>query len=249
MRRLFSVLLVTTLSTLIFCTTHAQGEEQPFHIYAGAGLKKALDPIVAKFHAQGIKPLVNYGPSGGLYAQISQGQPCDIFFSADWRYVVKLQDQGQLVQGHKFITDQVVLVVSKSGAAKVKSNDDVKHEGVVLTVADPRAPVGHYAEQGLKNLGIWEQILSADTLKARPSTVNQVAILIRGDEADAGYIYRSVAKMYGLEPIDVLHDVGGEIVFGVAIVNGGKVELARKFLALAKQNMGEFTQFGWHPYE
>jgi molybdate transport system substrate-binding protein len=237
------------LTTILCCAGYAQAEEQPFHIYAGAGLKKALDPIVAKFQAPGVKPLVNYGPSGGLYAQISQGQPCDIFFSADWRYVVKLEDQGQLVDGSKFITDEVVLVVSESGAAKVKSNADVKQPGVVLTVADPRAPVGHYAEQGLKNLGIWDEILAAGTLKARPTTVNQVAILIRGDEVDAGYIYRSVAKMYGLEPIDVLRDVGGEIVFGVAIVKGGDIELARKFRALAKQNIGEFTRFGWRPYE
>ena len=248
MPRLVSVLTAITLSILCYAG-YTQADEQPFHIYAGAGLKKALDPIVAKFNVPGVKPLVNYGPSGGLYAQITQGQPCDIFFSADWRYVIKLKDQGQLVEGDKFITDEVVLVVSKSGANKVKSNADVAKEGVVLSVADPRAPVGHYAEQGLKNLGIWDKILAAGTLKARPTTVNQVAILIRGDEADAGYIFKSVAKMYGLEPIDVLTDVGGEIVFGVAIVKGGNVDLARKFLALAKKNIGEFTKFGWHPYE
>ena len=237
------------LTTVLCCAGFVQADEQPFHIYAGAGLKKALDPIVAKFREPGVKPLVNYGPSGGLYAQIAQGQPCDIFFSADWRYIVKLEDEGRLVQSSKFITDEVVLVVSKTGAAKVKSNADVKKPGVVLTVADPRAPVGRYAEQGLKNLGLWDEIVAAGTLKARPTTVNQVAILVRSDEADAGYIFRSVAKMYGLEPIDVLTDVGGEVVFGVGIVKGGEAELARKLLALAKQNIEEFTRFGWRPYE
>jgi len=244
-----TTLAVAWLATMLFASGNVRAEEQQFHIYAGAGLKKALDPIVAKFQEPGVTPLVNYGPSGGLYAQIAQGQPCDIYFSADWRYIVKLQEEGRLVEGTKFITDEMVLVVSESGASKVKSVADVKNKGVVLSVADPRAPVGHYAEEGLKKLGIWDEILAAGTLKARPTTVNQVAMLIRGDEVDAGFIYRSVAKMYGLEPIDMLADVGGEIVFGVAIVEGGDTRLARKFLALAKANIGEFTKFGWRPYE
>lgn len=244
-----TVLAAAWLAAIAVAGSDVRADEQPFHIYAGAGLKKALDPIVAKFHQPGVVPLVNYGPSGGLYAQIVQGQPCDIYFSADWRYIVKLQDQGRLVEGTKLITDEVVLVVSETGAAKVKSVADVKTKGVVLSVADHRAPVGHYAEQGLKKLGIWDDILAAGTLKARPTTVNQVAILVRGDEVDAGLIFRSVAKMYGLSPVDVLADVGGEIVFGVAILKGGNVPLARKFLALAKDNIGEFTKFGWRPYE
>lgn len=249
MQKLMGVLAIVYLATVPFSASSVRAEEQPFHIYAGAGLKKALDPIVAKFQGPGVTPLVNYGPSGGLYAQIAQGQPCDIYFSADWRYIVKLEEEGRLVEGTKFITDEMVLVVSETGASKVKSVTDVKTKGVVLAVADPRAPVGRYAEQGLKKLGIWDDILTAGTLKARPTTVNQVAILVRGDEVDAGFTYRSVAKMYGLEPVDVLADVGGEIVFGVAIVEGGDIQLARKFLALAKENMGEFTQFGWRPYE
>jgi molybdate transport system substrate-binding protein len=223
------------------------------NLYAGAGLKRPMDVVVERFEkAYGVDVIPNYGSSGGLYAQISQGQPCDLFLSADWSFIQRLEKDGRLAEGKKFLTDAVVLVVSPTGEKKVHSFDDLTQENVVLTVADPRAPVGRYAEKGLKKLGLWEPILSRRNLKARPTTVNQLALMVQKDQVDAGLLFKSVANMYGLKYVATMGpELTGEIVFGFGVIRGGNEALARKLMAFALQpeQAAEFTKFGWRVYE
>jgi len=226
-------------------------EPQKLYLYAGAGLKKPMDVVIEKFkQIHGVEVVPNYGPSGGLYAQISKGQPCDIYYCADWMYIEKLEKDQLLLEKKKFLTDFVVLIVSKSGAAKITSLNDLTKEGMVLVVADPRAPIGGYTESGLKKLGLWDKIAAQGNVKARPSTVNQVAIMVQEDQVDAGLVFKSVATMYGLKPVQTMGpELTGEIVFGIGVIKGGNEALARKFMAFAREQVGEFTKYGWQAYE
>jgi len=222
------------------------------NLYAAAGLKKPMDVVVEKFSREnGVEVFPNYGPSGGLYTQIIKGQPCDIYFSADWALVEKLKDKQLLADGKKILKDVIVLVVSKTGEKKqIQSFADLTKEGVVLSIADPRAPVCMYAEKGLRNLGLLDKIVALGNLKAKPSTVNQVAILVEKDQVDAGLIFKSVANMYKLkQPAAMGHDVTGDISFGIGIIKGGNEELAKKFMTFTIAHIDEFLKYGWQPYE
>jgi molybdate transport system substrate-binding protein len=250
-----SVLFVGVLVVVCcLCLISMEGfcaEPVKLSLYAGAGLKKAMDVVIEKFSkVHGIEVVPNYGPSGGLYAQITKGQPCDIYFSADWIYLEKLEKEGLLVERRKFLTDFMVLIVSKTGAEKIKSLKDLTKEGLALSIADSRAPVGMYTETGLKNLGLWEKIVALGNIKAKPTTVNQVAILVQEDQVDGGFIFKSVATMYGAKVVETMGpELTGEIVFGIGIIKGGNVVGARKFMAFARENVSEFTVYGWKPYE
>lgn len=241
------------LFLLITCLSGPARAESPapLNVYSGAGLKKALQPIIDEFQAQeGIQIAPNYGPSGGLYAQITKGQPCDIFFSADWQFIEKLQKDGLLIEGKKFLTDFVAVIVSESGKEKIKSFEDLTRKDVVLCVADNRAPVGRYTENGLKSLGLMDKIQANGTIKTRPTTVNQVAIMVQEDQVDAGFTFKSVAAMYGLESDLVMTtEQTGEIVFGIGLIKGGNEALARRFMDYAFRRIDSFTRFGWKPYE
>jgi len=241
--------LALCLSLLLLpCPGNAQ---DTLNLYAGAGLKKAMDPVIALFQKEhSVQVAPNYGPSGGLYAQISKGQPCDIYFSADWKFIDKLQKDGLLIEGKKFLTDFVVVVVSKTGKSKIRAFDDLKKKDLVLVVADERAPVGGYAQKGLRALGLWEALEANKTVRARPSTVNQVAIMVQQDEADAGFIFKSVATMYGLEPVLAMTpEQTGNIVFGIGLIKGGNETLARSFMQFALAHVDEFEKYGWRPHE
>ncbi len=75
------VLLILTLSGNIVAAT---GKNDPLQLFVAAGMKKPMDKIIEKFQAEkGIKVVPNYASSGGLWAQIRQGQPCDLFYTAD----------------------------------------------------------------------------------------------------------------------------------------------------------------------
>ncbi len=229
----------------------AEKEKGELNLYVAAGLKQPMDVVIEKFKQEtGNEVIPNYGPSGGLYTQIKEGQPCDLYYSADWLYIEKLETDQKMVEGKKFLKDNEVLVVSPKGKEKVKSVNDLANKDVVLGVCDPKAPVGVYAEKALKELGLWDKITAAGTIKARPSTVNQLAIMVKTDELDAGLIYSSVAKANELEVIEVIDDkYTGEIIFGAAVIKGGNENLAREFLNFASKHADEFTKYGWVKYE
>jgi molybdate transport system substrate-binding protein len=246
-----SVVLGLFLLTGGLCST-AFATDNRLHLYVAAGLKKPMDVVIDQFKKEkgDLTITANYASSGSLYAQIREGQPCDLYFSADWVYIEKLEKDQKLAEGLKFLKDHEVLIVSKTGEGKVKSVKDLTKKGVVLVIADPQAPNGAYAERALKNLGIWEEINAAGILKARPSTVHQVAIMVKEDQADAAIIFQSVANGHKLKTVETIPlDLTGEIIFAAAIIKDGNQKLAKEFYDFARQHIAEFTHYGWQPYE
>lgn len=252
--KLFKPALLTAVLILITGAILLSGgcskKEQKLNLYAAAGLKKPMDSVISAFQKEtGIEVIPNYGPSGGLYTQIKEGQPCDLYFSADWMYIDKLNADGKVSSATKFLKDNLVLIVSKTGKQKIKSIEDLTKPGVTVGVCDPNAPVGAYAENALKKMNIWEKLSATGNLKARPSTVNQLAIMVQKDQLDAGLIFSSVAKGFGLESVQTIPtEYTGEIIFGAAIIKGGNEKLAQRFLDAARRNIDTFTQYGWEAY-
>lgn len=249
------ILLVVFFTLLLASGCSSQKSQQPakdkqdLKLFVAAGMKKPMDAVIEKFQAEkGVKVTPNYGSSGGLWAQIREGQPCDLFYTADWIYIEKAQGEGKLAEAKKFLNDNLVLVVSKSGEEKVKTIQDLAKPGVSFVIADPQAPVGVYSENALKNLGFWEKVSA--NLKARPSTVNQVAIMVKEDQVDAGLIFSSVANGNQLKAVQAIDQKSsGEIVFGVGMIKGGNEQLAGEFMEFAFKHVDEFSKYGWKPYE
>ncbi|MCK8115562.1 molybdate ABC transporter substrate-binding protein [Anaerosoma tenue] len=222
---------------------------QELSLFVAAGMKKPMDTVITEFQEEtGAVVLVNYGSSGELYAQIDAGQPADLYYSADWLYIEKCADIDKVAEDRKFLRDTIVLVVSPGGQDKVASVEDLAGDDVSFVIGDPAAPAGVYAEQGLRSLGLWEIV--SDNLVARPSTVNQVAIMVKEDQVDAGMVYSSVANGNELPVVQTLDpEDTGEIVFGAAVIDGGNEDLARAFMDFASERVEVFTAYGWEAYE
>jgi molybdate transport system substrate-binding protein len=230
-------------------TSEGSGNDGPLQLFVAAGMKKPMDTVIEKFQAEKeIKVAPNYASSGGLWAQIREGQPCDLYYSADWMYIEMAQKEDKLTDAKEFLSDCLVLVVSETGDRKVNNMDDLTNPDVTFAIGDPQAPVGMYAETALKNLGLWDKV--GDTLKAMPSTVNQVAIMVKEDQVDAGLIYSSVANGNDLKIVQRLdEEITGEIIFGVGVIEGGNQKLAEEFMDFAFEHVDEFCSYGWEPYE
>jgi len=219
-------------------------------VLAAASLKKPLTALAQQYKKQtGTDVVLSFGPSGGLTEQILQGQKCDLFFSADWRYIEKLKKAGKTVYTRKFLKDYLVMVVSKDGEKKgIKNVYDITKPGVTVAVAAPKAPVGQYTENALKKLGIWDKIKSNGNLKVRPATVTQVAMMVKNNQVDVGFIYRSTAVGFHIPIVQVFpHSLTGPIIWGVAIIKGGNEEAAKKFLNFCLNHIKEFEKYGWSP--
>lgn len=232
--------------------TEAQDEKREaktWNMYVAAGMKKPMDVVAGKFMEEtGDQININYSSSGALFSQIEQGQPCDLYFTADWIYVDKMKEKDLVESAEEYLSDNVVLVVSESAKDKIKSLDDLKKDDVTLTICDPAAPVGQYAETGLKSMGLWDSVESK--IVSRPSTINQAAIMVLQDEVDASLIFSSVANSNGLEAVDVMGtEHTGEIIFATVVVKGGDTEVAEEFRKFAMENIAEFEKYGWKKYE
>jgi molybdate transport system substrate-binding protein len=254
MKYSFSTVVLVTV-VVFFCsaglTAGWAADSSTLNVYAGAGLKKPLDVLIEKFQQkQNVQISPNYASSGELYAQIVNNQPCDIFFSADWKFIDKLQQRGQIVESKKFLTETVVVAVSKTGKDKVKSFEDLKKKDIALVITDKKAPAGSYAIKALSSLGIWETLLVNNTIKATPATNNQVAAMVQKDEADAGFIFSSIAGMYGLDiAMTMGPELTGEIIFALGVIKGGNEQVARDFLSFLVDHADEFTKYGWQLYK
>ena len=252
--RLFLICMVIAIMMIMACfsgCTSSQTEQKKVIVYAGAGLKKPLDTIAQMYqNEKGVNVTINYGGSGALYTQIEQGQPADLFFSADWKFIDMLNNASKVAESKKFLKEYVVLVTSKTGEQKgIVSAQNIINDNVVVVVCDPSAPIGSYSENVLKKLDLWNQTNQKGNIKARPATVNQAALMIQNDEADAGFIFSSTANLYGLAIREKYpQTLSGDITFGLAVLKGQNEAVAKDFMDYIVAHQSEFTQYGWDPY-
>jgi molybdate transport system substrate-binding protein len=99
------------------------------------------------------------GSSGGLYAQIKNGAPFDVFFSADDGRTAQMEQEGLGVAGTRFTyaLGKLVLWSAKPGVVDDRGQVLVKGNFRRLAMANPKiAPYGAAAQQTLAMLGLWE---------------------------------------------------------------------------------------------
>lgn len=103
---------------------------------------------------------ISAGSSGQLFAQIRQGAPFDLFFSADMQRPRELESQGLAVPGSEFTYAVGSLVLWSPRAGLIDGNATALRMGQFqrLAIASPAsAPYGAAAQQVLTALGLWDR--------------------------------------------------------------------------------------------
>lgn len=163
-------------------------------IAAAADLKFAMQEIVADFKKSnpGTEVDVVYGSSGKFFAQIQNGAPFGMFFSADITYPTELVKSGHAVAP---VTPYAIgrLVVWKEGkdgaALSLEALADPKFQKIAI--ANPKhAPYGQRAEEALRRVGIFEKVEKRLVLG---ENIAQAAQFIITGNAQAGVIALSLA--------------------------------------------------------
>ena len=101
------------------------------------------------------------GSSGKHYAQIMNGAPFDIFFSADIERARLLEQEGIVVAGTRFTYALGKLILWSSIDNYVDSKGEVlnKKDFRYLAIANPKlAPYGKSAEEALRSLKLWTNL-------------------------------------------------------------------------------------------
>jgi len=203
-------------------------------ISAAASLKEALETI--RDHYQKEHPettlTFNFGGSGSLQKQISQGAPVDLFFSAAKDKFELLVDAGLIAKedGVDLLENSLVLVVPKGGQSVKNFADLAKPEVKKISIGIPETvPAGTYAKESLVNTGIWKDV---EDKIVYAKDVRQVLSYVETGNVDAGIVYKTDALVSEKADIAAEADPATHtpVVYPVGVIKDSKnYDAAKKF--------------------
>jgi molybdate transport system substrate-binding protein len=174
---------------------------QPIRVAAASDLKFALTALCQNFtQATGQAVDLQFGSSGNLARQVTQGLPLDIFMSADEALVFSLFDGGLTPdKGALYGTGRIALILPKNSALKLPKNEAEARSGLPnqlqtvrkFAIANPEhAPYGRAAREALQNLGLWEPLQPKLVLG---DNISQATQFVTSGAAQAGITALSLA--------------------------------------------------------
>jgi molybdate transport system substrate-binding protein len=181
-----SVVLALLLTSALPGTTHAETAT-----IAVAANFTALAEELAEIFAEetGHRPMLSFGSTGQLYAQISQGAPFEVFLAAgDERPRIAIEE-GFAVGGTAFTYALGRLVLYSPGRDVSDGEAALREPFGKLAIADPAAaPYGAAAIETLEALGLY------DATKGRLVTgenISQTLQFVETGNAELGFVAAS----------------------------------------------------------
>ncbi len=190
--------LIGLLLVLGGCRPQETSPVRPLEVQvaAAADLRYAFETLRERFEAAypNIRLKISYGSSGQFFAQLRNGAPFDLYFSADADYPRRLIAEGLAVDSSFFLyaVGQLVVWVPLDSPLELASWDELAEPAVRrLALANPRhAPYGRAAVAALQVLGLHERVRDRLVLG---ENVAQAAQFVASGAADAGIIALSRA--------------------------------------------------------
>jgi molybdate transport system substrate-binding protein len=196
--KLISHCLLLLSGFLMICAANAQD----IRVAAAADLQFVLDDLTTQYAKQsGQKIDVSYGSSGNFFAQIQNGAPFDIFFSADIDYPRKLEAAGRTAPEtlYEYAVGRIVIWMphdARVGLAGLDWKALVQPSVEKIAIANPEhAPYGRAAVAALRNAGIYEQVRGK---LVYGENIAQAAQFVASGNAQAGIIALSLAVSPGM---------------------------------------------------
>jgi len=232
-----SALMRLLLAFLVFFgsqTAQAESSKDEIIVSAAASLTNIMQELGKGFEQshEGRKVVFNFGASGDLLAQMSQGAPVDIFISASPKQMDQAQEKGLIDQATRIIFAANILVLAKpaTGSAQVTSLDDLRLPAVSrIGIGKPETvPAGQYAKDALAAAGLWDAVQPKLIVG---SSVRQVLDYLRRGEVDCGLVYATDVRVAKDAVVTAAELTGTKVLYPAAITKGAKAkETAALFL-------------------
>ena len=174
---------------------------QEVTVFAAASLTDSMKDISALWERAGHMPLrLSFAASSNLARQIEQGAPANVFASADLKWMNYLAERNLIAADTRksLLSNDLVLIVDAAKPVRVTIQKGFDLLALLggngrLATGDPKhVPVGIYAEQALKALGMWDAV---QRRLARTEDVRAALLLVERGEAPAGIVYATDAAV------------------------------------------------------
>jgi molybdate transport system substrate-binding protein len=229
---------------------------QELIVSAAISTKDALEELGRGFvrDRPGAVVRYNFGSSGDLEKQIEAGAPVDVLVSAGQREMDALETRGLLVPGTRrvFARNVLTVVVPASSAGDLAKPADLLAARIGrIAIGNPATvPVGQYAEESLRALGVW------DRLRPRlvfAENVRQVLEYVARGEVDAGFVYTTDAALRAgrvREAFRPPEETYRPVLYPVGVVTGSRQPaLAAAFVdrLVGREGQAVLARFGFLP--
>ncbi|MCZ7581847.1 MAG: molybdate ABC transporter substrate-binding protein [Deltaproteobacteria bacterium] len=184
---------------------------------------------------QGDRVVANFASTSTLAQQIIAGSPCDVFISANEKWMDHVEEKGAVIPGTRrdFLKNTLVLITPKNASAAIAAPSDLLGPACPhLALGEPNSvPAGIYAKQSLTSLGLWDR--AQDRLLPALDVRTALAYVERG-EAACGIVYSTDAKISNKVKtvLTLPADSHTPIVYPIArTANGKEPEGGGRFMA------------------
>ena len=255
-KKIFGKALLAVLAASCLASTNF-AQKKTIRVAVAADLQAPMPEIAKAFEAQtGTTVDVAYGSSGNFYAQIQNGAPLDVFFSADDEYPRKLEESGFAEPHSPTIYGIGKIVLWIPASAKCNPERDgwqcLQDSSVKkIAIANPaHAPYGRAAVAALQKAGIY------DAVKAKlvfGENISQAAQFVQSGNAEAGIIANSLTlspAMQGGKKWVIPAELYPRIEQTVVVLKSAKEKLAaQEFVKFVTQGPGReiLAKYGFEP--
>ena len=216
-------------------------------IAAAANLNFAFREVATEYEkSSGNQVRLTFGSSGNFYAQIQNGAPFDLFFSADIEYPKKLEEAGLTVPGslYQYAVGRIVLWTGHESRIDVTKGIEALREPTVkkVAIANPKhAPYGRAAVAAMEYFKVYDQIKDKLVLG---ENISQAAQFIESGACDIGIVALSLAVTPAKKSKGVYWEIpaGSHLPLDQAVVilkSSKQQESAKQFLAFLKGVQGQ----------
>jgi|GEM_PF-123440 len=214
-------------------------------VSAAASLTEAFTDISSQFEKEnpGMDINLSFAGSGDLRMQIEEGDPVDVFASAD-QLQMDILDNESLIDNssrENFAQNSLVLIVPKNSTLNITDLKDLAAPEVKkISIGNPEtAPVGEYSRLALNEAGLWSQLENKLVLA---EDVKQVLAKVEKEKVDAGFVYMTDAKAAQPCTIKTITSVpvSTPINYPIAVVSSSEQkEEAQEFLDFVTGEEGQ----------
>jgi len=231
------------LATILCMRLPAGAGAAEIKVAAASDLTFAFKDVASQFEKQtGSKIELTYGSSGNFFAQIQNGAPFDLFFSADVGYPEKLEAAGLAEPGtiYEYASGKIVMWVPNASKLDLSRGlAAILDPGIrKIAIANPQhAPYGIAAVAAMRHAAVYDKIKSKLVLG---ENISQTAQFVQSGNADVGILALSLALALAMKNAGRYVEIRATdyppiIQAGVILKSSRNKELAAQFLKFLKE--------------